>query len=163
MISDQQNFKNNATSKDGALAGLIATLPMSVVMLALHKLFPPSERYPLPPEQITSELADRAGAESAGQGPMLDFLAGLAHFGFGTSAGSLFIPIAKVIPLPPLLTGLIYGFLVWFVSYQGWIPRARLLPPASREPTRRNLLMIVAHLVWGGVLVWLLERWTSER
>jgi putative membrane protein len=149
---------NGATIAEGAVAGFIATLPMSVVMLAGHRMLPHPERYPLPPEQITEEIADRTGAEMAGRSPLRDILTVLAHFSFGAGAGSMYIPLSKLSPLPSLLTGLIYGFMVWFVSYQGWIPRARILPPASREPPRRNLLMIFAHFVWGGVLVWLLQR-----
>ena len=162
MESELTGSADGRTVAEGALAGFIATLPMSIVMLTWHKLLPHSERYPLPPEQITQRLADRFGAERASRGPLRDILSVIGHFAFGASAGSLYVPLVKVSPLPVLLTGLIYGFLVWFVSYEGWIPRARILPPAHREPARRNLMMIVAHLVWGATVVWLTERWARE-
>ena len=49
-----------------------------------------------------------------------------------------------------------FGLLVWTVSYLGLMPALDLHPPATRDTARRNLLMIVAHLVWGataGVVV----------
>lgn len=158
MNSEGQSFTKSATPADGAIAGLVATLPMSIVMLVLHKMLPRSEQYPLPPEQITAEIAERADIESASRGRMRDILSVFAHFSFGASVGSAFVPVARFSPLPTILTGLLYGFMVWFVSYQGWIPSARILPPASRQPARRNLMMIVAHLVWGSTLVLLLRR-----
>ena len=156
------NSVDGATMIDGAVAGFIATLPMSIVMLAGHRMLPHSERYPLPPEQITERMADRTGGEQARHNPLGDALTVLAHFSFGAGVGSLYTPLAKISPLPSMLTGLIYGFLVWFVSYQGWIPRARILPPATRQPMRRNLLMIVAHFVWGATLAWVIQRWARE-
>lgn len=144
------------------MAGYIATLPMSVVMLAGHRMLPRSERYPLPPERIMARMADRSGVESATHGPLRDMLTTLSHFGFGALTGSLYTPFSRLLPLPPLLNGMIFGFLVWLVSYQGWIPRARILPPATKKPVRRNLLMVVAHFIWGGVLAWLVERWAKS-
>lgn len=159
----KNNNSNSPISADGALAGLIATLPMSITMLVLHRMLPRSERYPLPPEQITGEIADRIGAESAGRGLLRDIMSVIAHFSFGASAGSLFVPFKKYSPLPSILSGMLYGLIVWFVSYQGWIPRAKILPPASEHPARRNVLMILAHLVWGSVLALLLRRWERLR
>lgn len=158
----QPGSANGATMAEGAMAGFIATLPMSIFMLAGHRMLPQAERYSLPPAQITEEMAERAGAEAATRSPLRDILTVLAHFSFGAGVGSLYPPLSKVSPLPSLLSGLIYGFMIWFVSYQGWIPRARILPPASRQPMRRNLLMIIAHFVWGAALVWVLQRWGRE-
>ena len=102
---EQPGSANGATVADGAMAGFIATLPMSIVMLAGHRMLPHSERYPLPPEQITEEMADRAGAERARRRPLRDVLTMLAHFSFGAGAGSIYIPLSKISPLPSRLTG----------------------------------------------------------
>ena len=54
---------------DGALAGLVATAPMTAVMLLLHRLLPEHEQYPLEPLRITRRVAERVGlGEAAGEG-----------------------------------------------------------------------------------------------
>ena len=45
-----------------------------------------------------------------------------------------------------------FGLLVWAASYLGLLPALDLHPPAHRESTRRNLMMIAAHLAWGTTL-----------
>ena len=43
-----------------------------------------------------------------------------------------------------------------------WRPAMRILTPATRYPCRRNLLMILAHLVWGVTLGETVQRLRSE-
>lgn len=62
------------------------------------------------------------------------------------------------IPAPPLVKGALYGVAVWGISYLGWVPGLKLLRPATTHPGRRNLLMILAHLVWGPVTAVLAEQ-----
>jgi hypothetical protein len=45
----------------GALSGCVATVPMTAAMLAWHRRLPLPERYPLPPRQITMNVARRLG------------------------------------------------------------------------------------------------------
>lgn len=49
----------------GALAGTTATVPMTAVMFAWRRMLPPLERYAVPPEEITTKLAERTGAADA--------------------------------------------------------------------------------------------------
>jgi hypothetical protein len=51
---------------DGALAGLVATAPMTAVMLLLHRLLPAWEQYPLEPRRITTRRFGRTGRRRAG-------------------------------------------------------------------------------------------------
>lgn len=44
------------------------------------------------------------------------------------------------------------------LSYMGWIPVMRLLSPATDWSSRRNALMIAAHMVCGSVIAMLVER-----
>src|SRR5436190_911638 len=44
----------------GALAGLAATVPMTLAMELMYRQLPPRQRYPLPPRLITQRLARRA-------------------------------------------------------------------------------------------------------
>lgn len=131
-----------------ALAGFAATAPMTLVMQGLHH-WPRPERQPLPPQQITQELAERAGVESHLDETRLTAATLAAHFGFGAAGGGLYGLFAAKIPLPSALKGALWGLMVWSVSYAGWIPAAQILPPATQHSARRNGLMIAAHLVWG--------------
>lgn len=152
--------KRTASAFDGVVGGLIATLPMSALMLWARRKMPPDDRYDLPPEEITEHAAEKAGVESASRGPALDAATLVSHFGFGASAGAGYAPFANNLPLPWLIAGPLYGFSVWFTSYKGWLPAAQLLPPAEDNPPAVNRMMILAHLVWGGVLGWIVDRRT---
>jgi len=136
-------------SARGALAGLIATIPMTLVMTLLFRRLPAGQQYPLPPVLITGALADRTGKPLAGSA--LGAAALVAHFGYGAATGALY---PRLLPRgwPPVLTGPGYGVAVWSASYLGWIPALRILTPATRHPARRNALMLAAHLVWGAAL-----------
>ncbi|HWW77795.1 MAG TPA: hypothetical protein VNZ44_20490, partial [Pyrinomonadaceae bacterium] len=45
----------------GALAGLAATAPMTLVMKLAHRELPREEQYPLPPRQVTEGIAEKVG------------------------------------------------------------------------------------------------------
>lgn len=149
----------------GMIAGCIATVPMTLVMHVLHR-WPAPERAPLPPHQITEEIAERVaegvGAQEHLDQPRLRALTLASHFGFGAAAGALYGLIFPSLPGRAPLKGVIWGLMVWAVSYAGWIPAAQILPPASEQPKRRNGLMIVAHLVWGVVTALLAEPKASD-
>jgi len=136
-----------------AMAGLIATVPMTLAMVALHRRLPPHERYPLPPVQITREIAKRVGVEHASRPHTLTGPPLLAHFAYGAAVGALYAPLAQRLrlraPAARAAAGAAYGVGVWVLSYLGWIPALRILAPATRHPARRNALMIFAHVVWG--------------
>lgn len=122
----------------GAVAGFCATMVMTAAMRALHHQLASQERYPLPPREITET--------TLGRGQYSGLSTVLAHFGYGAAAGALFGT------LPRQGTGLIFGPLVWFASYLGWVPGMRILVPATYHPPARNVLMLGVHLVWGACL-----------
>ncbi|HYD98016.1 MAG TPA: hypothetical protein VEH84_01415 [Alphaproteobacteria bacterium] len=134
----------------GAVAGLAATLPMTLAMVAMHRRLPQAERYPLPPSEILLAMERRAGIEDR-VGPGAHLAATLAaHFAFGALAGAGYGALPR--SDRPLAAANAFGLAVWTGSYLGWVPGLRLLKPATRHPARRNALMIAAHLVWGSVL-----------
>lgn len=142
-----------------AAAGCAATLPMSVWMLAAqHWLLPRRERYPLPPEQITEHAAEAVGLDAvAGNEPVLKVATVVNHFAYGAAAGALYAPL-RSLPGSPVVKGMGLGLFVWSGSYLGLLPATGLLSPATEHPARRNALMIVAHLIWGGCTGVLAER-----
>jgi uncharacterized membrane protein YagU involved in acid resistance len=133
----------------GALAGMVATAPMTLAMEAMHRYLPARERYPLPPRLITEKVAEDAGI--AGQLGEAEHkrLTWIAHFAYGAAAGALYAPLAKQMGLPPVAAGALYGLTVWAGSYLGLLPAAGILRPATEHPARRTALMIAAHIVWG--------------
>jgi putative membrane protein len=73
------------------------------------------------------------------------------HFAYGGAAGSIYGVIADKLPLPPIIKGIGFGLGVWTISYLGLLPALGILKPATQHPARRNVLMIVAHVIWGSV------------
>lgn len=132
----------------GAIAGLTATAPMTVIMSVLDKLPTPSPER-LPPEEITTNIAHRAGVTNKVGRQPVKAAAWPAHFAYGAASGSLYSLTLDRATLPPLLKGPLFGLAVWGLSYLGWLPATGILPPATQHSARRNLTMITAHLVWG--------------
>jgi putative membrane protein len=142
----------------GGLAGFIATAPMTAFMVFLYKRLPVQERFTWPPYKVTMKASGRIGLRRR-QGPLDRLrLALAAHFGFGTVAGVVYSLLAKAILLPPVLTGPLYGLVVWSTSYLGWLPLVKLYQPPTRESPRRQAVMIAAHLIWGATLGLLFEQ-----
>ena len=133
----------------GAGAGCLATGPMTAVMLVLHRRLPLTQRSALPPRVVTDRLLTRLGLRRPRPGAPRMALALAGHFAYGVAAGALFGPVAAVSPAPAPASGMVFGLALWAVSYLGWLPAARLFPPATDQPAARNRLMIAAHAVWG--------------
>ena len=136
----------------GAIAGFVATAPMTLAMQAMHRLLPWRERYPLPPGQITRRVTHRVGLRKhLSETQHVTATLG-AHFGYGALAGVLYVPLVDRLPGHSAVRGTAYGLAVWLVSYLGLLPTIGLLRPATQHPVRRSALMIAAHVVWGSVL-----------
>lgn len=130
---------------------------MTIFMLAAHRLLPRMEQYPLPPREITESLAERVGVDDAGD-TQLTVATFVNHFAYGAVTGAPYGLLARVIPVPPLVSGIVYGVVVWSASYLGFLPAAGILKPATEHPIRRNALMIAAHFIWGGTLAAIANR-----
>jgi uncharacterized membrane protein YagU involved in acid resistance len=136
----------------GAAAGFIATAPMSISMLVGWRLLPQPEKYPLPPRLITEQITERVGLEEHLNEDQLVGLTIFSHFGYGALFGSFYALFDNRIPMHSSLRGALAGMALWVGSYLGWLPALGILRPATRHPWRRNLLMIVAHIIWGVTL-----------
>lgn len=135
----------------GAIAGAVATLPMTLVMARLFAKLPRSQRYPLPPRLIMESLSRQAQVHGSLSNATLTSATLTTHFAYGAATGALF-PYLERQRGYNVGMGAAYGVGVWAASYLGWIPAAGILTPATRHPARRNALMLAAHLVWGGTL-----------
>ena len=134
------------------LAGVVATAPMTAAMLAMHRMLPPRERYPLPPRRVTMNVAGAARVRHHMDEPQRLGATVAAHFGYGAAMGGIFAALHRKAPGPVVAKGIAWGLIVWSVSYLGLLPALRLHRPATREPGGRNALMIIAHVVWGATL-----------
>ena len=133
----------------GALAGFIGTAPMTVFMLLTQSFLPKGQRYALPPEIITQELAHRAHVRHHMNKQLVLAATTVSHFGYGAAMGALYSPLGKKLPLPGILKGVLFGLVIWAASYLALLPMSGMWESGQREPVRRNLMMIGAHVVWG--------------
>lgn len=117
---------------------------MTWVMQQLFRRLPAAERYPLPPREITERAAATVGQEGTEGLPDASLN---AHLAYGAATGALLGLAGR---RTGIVSGGVYGVIVWAASYFGWAPALRILKPANEHPIRRNLLMVAAHLVWGG-------------
>lgn len=140
----------------GAAAGIGATAAMSGFMLLAQRI---GLLQRLPPLELTSKsiersgLGDEVGPEAHGD------LGWLAHYAFGAAGGGLFAVARHRLrtPGPTVGHGIAFGLLVWLVSYAGWIPALRLLPPPTEDEPGRPAGMILAHVVYGASLALVLD------
>ena len=130
-------------------------------MIALHRRLPSEEQYPLPPREITEKITSEIAPTNHLSQPARSALSWLAHFGYGGAAGLIYSHAA--ISLRPTLRGPLFGLFVWLTSYFGLLPALGILKSAEKHPARRNLLMILAHLVWGLFLGLLLETFLRDQ
>lgn len=143
------------TLLQGAVAGCVATAPMTMVMTVLHRMLPRREQYPLPPSEIVEQIEETIGVEQHMNEQQHLGLTLFGHFGYGAAVGAGYALVHKQLPFGKIANGIVYGLLVWTVSYLGLLPVAGVSRPATEHPARRNALMIAAHVVWGAATAWL--------
>ena len=136
----------------GALAGFIGTAPMTVFMLLTQRFLPKGQRYALPPEIITEELAHRAHVRHHMNKQLILGATMVSHFGYGAAMGALYSPLGKKLPLPGVVKGVLFGLVVWAASYLALLPMSGMSESGQREPVRRILMMVTAHVVWGSAM-----------
>ena len=147
----------------GAVAGFVATAPMTLVMDRMHRRLPVTRRQALPPRIVTREAAESVGADRQLSSRELNGLALLAHFGYGAACGATYAALIPRSRVPHPVGAMGWGLAVWAGSYLGWLPALGLHPPATREPRDRNGLMIAAHAVWGAAAGTMLEAFDRPR
>lgn len=146
----------------GTLAGFIATAPMTLAMVAMHRMLPRRQQYRLPPRQVTMSILSSTLAKQQLEEPDRANATLISHFAYGAACGALYAPLASRLRPPGASAGVAAGVAVWTVSYLGLLPALKILEPATRHPAERNALMIAAHVVWGSVTGALVERMLKE-
>lgn len=138
----------SADALRGAVASLVASTAMGGVILTAAKLGLMGRESP--PRRITRKLLDRSPLAKQ----QLDGLTTAAHLGYGAVAGAGFGLLANRLPNVParVAAGLAYGAAVYASSYAGWLPAVNLMPPVRKDKRSRQVSMVLAHLLYGGVL-----------
>lgn len=136
----------------GLYSGLIATGPMTLMMMGAHEGLPESEKSPFPPATLSLELVQRAFDRPELSQNQQTLLTVLSHFGYGSAAGVLYSQTMGRVKGNAILRGTAYGALFWAANYLGLAPALRMRANAPEMPARRNAMMFGAHLVWGAAL-----------
>jgi hypothetical protein len=148
----------------GALAGLAATVPMTLAMKLMHEQLPREEQYPLPPRQVMEGMAEKTGVNEHLDEDEREAATWVSHFAYGAACGALYGALSgERVDSHPVLAGVGFSVAVWAGSYLGWLPAAGLIAPATEHPTRRTALMIAAHVVWGATTGVAVERLSGDR
>jgi uncharacterized protein DUF6789 len=136
---------------EGAFSGVLATAAMSAVMLAGDRAGLMGEH---PPKRIArAALPGHRHRPKPGEG----VLGAVTHFAFGATCGALFA-VTMDGRESRLSLGVAYGLAIWAVSYQGWVPGLGIMPPIHRDRPGRQVVMAAGHVVYGTVLLLVLNR-----
>ncbi len=151
MVQYQNNTATQPehTLLKGTLAGLVATLPMTIFMLATQRFLPKRQQYELPPEMIVKDLSHKLHVRHHLNKQLILGATTASHFGYGAMMGTAFGPLQRRVPLPASAQGVLYGLFIWAASYLGLLPLLGISASGHKEPMRRNFMMIAAHIVWG--------------
>lgn len=137
----------------GAWSGVMATSSMTLSLFRTHKALPWKEKSPLPPAIITDALQRKIGLFPNAKADVKEQATMVSHFGYGVVGGIAYAVIADKLPIhSPLLKGSLFGLSIWAASYYGLIPALDLKSEGEDMTSKRNLMMIAAHVVWGAAL-----------
>lgn len=141
----------------GAVAGLLATVPMTAAMLVFGALPQRRKREPFPPHQVTAGMTGSLGIWQHADDAQRYALTLISHFGYGALAGAIYGAVVPSQSRRGTGRGVAYALLVWSSAYAGWLPALDIVPPPWREHPSRTLQLVAAHVVWGAVLGLLVE------
>ncbi|WP_397568488.1 DUF6789 family protein [Schlesneria sp. T3-172] len=137
---------------EGAVSGLIATAPMTGVMVACKQILPPQDQYPLPPQEIVEDVAQGAQVREVLETDLKQPTVWTAHYGYGSLMGLLYGAVTHGDRTRSIPRGMAYGMAVWAANYLAALPAANSKASAPQESLARNAMMIVSHLAWGAAL-----------
>ncbi|HET8524973.1 MAG TPA: DUF6789 family protein [Thermomicrobiales bacterium] len=140
---------NLQTLARGAVAGTLATVPMTAVMglgqLAGWMVTPP-------PKEVTAAAQQETGIRTEVGQPAFTVSWIGAHIAFGAASGALFTAGRSRFPSSPMLAGMVYGTTLWAVAYGAVLPALGLYPSLADDSHSRTGVMLVAHEVFGVAL-----------
>jgi uncharacterized membrane protein YagU involved in acid resistance len=152
---------NNLLS--GAVAGTVATVPMTIFWEAMHDRMPGEPPRPLPPREVAEALVVKAGVSRRFSESEIEWLAMALHFGYGAFTGAIFGTMAPRHAGRGIVAGALFGVGVWTASYLGWLPAAGVRQSPRYDVPARTRLILASHVVWGAAAGLLLGARTPAR
>ena len=146
VASSMKNMSTKHRILHGALAGVMGTVVMTIPILAsqrLHLLHTP------PPVEISANVARRTWLLPDRSHRAFPVVWIGAHLGYGATCGIVYRLVRRFLPRSRPLAGLVFGLGVWAVNYLGVVPALRLYPWPADDSRPRQIVMIVAHGIFG--------------
>ena len=139
----------------GAVGGAAATLLMTKSMPLAKKL--PEKLRPQMPHRDPGDFMVSQGEKLVG--PLSQKVhSGAAqglHWAYGMSWPLGLAALAGVLRLDTpgkrVAAGAILGVVCWLAGYEGWLPAAKLVPPAHRVPLAKNASGLASHVAYGTI------------
>ena len=133
----------------GAVAGTVATIAMSTLMLTAQRAGLLGEQ---PPRKLSDAVLD---AVSGGRADERTRRLGttIVHLGIGATAAALH-QVGRHIagrPRPAAVWGGGFGAVFWALNYGFVAPALGIMPPPDRDRPGRAPVMLAANVVWGAV------------
>lgn len=142
----------NSSIVRGALAGAIATVPLTMGLSKAFGRLSPVSGTVVSGSTITDATADRF-AEKRNIA---------SHFGFGALCGIVYSLVFAKMRARTEARGAVFGLAVWGTSYFGWLPALGLAPASWRRSRQKTGLLMIAHVIWGVSLARLALRDTRD-
>lgn len=130
----------------GAVAGMVGTVFMTIPILAARRL---GFFHTPPPVEISANLARRTPLLPERSNPLFPVAWLGAHFAYGAASGIGYTLLRRYLPVPTAWAGLLFGLGVWAISYLGYVPALHLYPEPDDDSRPRQVVMILAHAVFG--------------
>lgn len=134
----------------GAVAGVAGAVVMTIPIVVSQRL---RLFHTPPPEEISDNVARRTWLLPDPSHRVFPVLWIAAHLGYGATCGTLFSLLRRWLPgwLPGSArsAGPVFGLSVWAVGYLGFVPALRLYPWPANDSRPRQVVMIVAHGLFG--------------
>ena len=134
----------------GSVGGTVGSVLMWGLFTTATRVGWLSER---PPERVidraTAAVEDATEAAEPVEPAERTTAAVSSHLLFGAGAGAFYGLVQDKLDLPPLLTGVAYGFAIWIAAYVGVLPAARILPEPWRQRPGDALVPVAAHAIFG--------------
>ena len=139
----------------GAVGGAVATLLMTKSMPLAKKL--PEKLRPQMPHRDPGDFMVSQGEKVVGPlSPKVHSGAAQGlHWAYGMFWPLGLAALSEVLGLDTpgkrVAGGAVLGALCWFVGYEGWLPAAKLAPPAHRVPLAKNASGLASHVAYGTI------------
>lgn len=134
----------------GAAAGILGTGLMTLVFILLDRAVAGEQTIaPSQPERLVGRVAERTGLTAVAAPETRGEAATLAHFSYGALWGGFYALADLFVPVSTLVGGAILGLFVWAISFIGWLPAIRHLPPPWRRPPSKVAAGLISHLAYG--------------